>query len=105
MDFQKVALTVLAHFTPGPKVLDFPAPEVDWLDVRCANNVALTPHVTRSTVDTMRRYLVDALANCRRLPRRVTASPCGEPTHRLLAWVSPEPGIPRKATNADRNQS
>ncbi len=61
MDFQKVALTVLADFTPGPKVLDFPAPEVDWLDVRCANNVA------RSTVDTMRPDLVEALANCRRL--------------------------------------
>ena len=34
MDYQKVALTVLAHFAPGPKVLDFLAPESDWLDVR-----------------------------------------------------------------------
>jgi phosphoglycerate dehydrogenase-like enzyme len=30
-------------------------------------NVVLTPHVTWSTVDTMRRYLVEAVANCRRL--------------------------------------
>jgi phosphoglycerate dehydrogenase-like enzyme len=30
---------VLAHFTPGPKVLDFVAPESDWLDIRwCAED-------------------------------------------------------------------
>jgi phosphoglycerate dehydrogenase-like enzyme len=29
-----VALRVLAHFVPGPKVMDFLAPESDWLDVR-----------------------------------------------------------------------
>jgi phosphoglycerate dehydrogenase-like enzyme len=34
MDSQKVALRVLAHFVPGPKVLDFVAPEADWLDIR-----------------------------------------------------------------------
>ena len=34
MDSQKVALTVLAHFVPGPMVLDFLAPEADWLDIR-----------------------------------------------------------------------
>jgi phosphoglycerate dehydrogenase-like enzyme len=34
MDCQKVALRVLAHFVPGPKVLDFLAPETDWLDIR-----------------------------------------------------------------------
>jgi phosphoglycerate dehydrogenase-like enzyme len=34
MDSQKVALRVLAHFVPGPKVLDFLAPETDWLDIR-----------------------------------------------------------------------
>jgi phosphoglycerate dehydrogenase-like enzyme len=34
MDCQAVALRVLAHFVPGPKVLDFLAPETDWLDVR-----------------------------------------------------------------------
>ena len=31
------------------------------------DNVVLTPHVTWCTVDTMRRYLVEAVANCRRL--------------------------------------
>ncbi|MGH3552982.1 MAG: NAD(P)-dependent oxidoreductase, partial [Mycobacterium sp.] len=30
------------------------------------DNVVLTPHVTRYTADTMRRYLVEAVANCRR---------------------------------------
>ncbi len=34
MDSQKVALRVLAHFAPGPKVLDFLAAEMDWLDIR-----------------------------------------------------------------------
>jgi phosphoglycerate dehydrogenase-like enzyme len=34
MDSQKVALRVLAHFVPGPRVLGFLAPETDWLDVR-----------------------------------------------------------------------
>jgi len=34
-----VALRVLAHFVPGEKVLDFVAPESDWLDVRwCAED-------------------------------------------------------------------
>jgi phosphoglycerate dehydrogenase-like enzyme len=31
------------------------------------DNVVLTPHVTWYTVDTMRRYLSEAVANCRRL--------------------------------------
>ncbi|WAJ45727.1 2-hydroxyacid dehydrogenase [Mycobacterium sp. Aquia_216] len=31
------------------------------------DNVVLTPHVTWYTVDTMRRYLIEAVANCRRL--------------------------------------
>jgi phosphoglycerate dehydrogenase-like enzyme len=31
------------------------------------DNVVLTPHVTWYTVDTMRRYLTEAVANCRRL--------------------------------------
>jgi phosphoglycerate dehydrogenase-like enzyme len=30
-------------------------------------NVVLTPHVTWNTADTMRRYLTEAVANCRRL--------------------------------------
>jgi hypothetical protein len=34
MDCQAVALRVVAHFVPGPKVLDFLAPETDWLDIR-----------------------------------------------------------------------
>jgi len=39
MDCQAVALRVLAHFVPGPKVLDFLAPESDWLDIRwCADD-------------------------------------------------------------------
>lgn len=31
------------------------------------DNVVLTPHVTWSTADTVRRYLIEAVANCRRL--------------------------------------
>jgi phosphoglycerate dehydrogenase-like enzyme len=39
MDCQAVALRVLAHFVPGPKVLEFVAPEADWLDIRwCADH-------------------------------------------------------------------
>jgi phosphoglycerate dehydrogenase-like enzyme len=34
MDCQTVALRVLAHFVPGPKVLEFLTPEADWLDIR-----------------------------------------------------------------------
>ncbi|OBI53836.1 hydroxyacid dehydrogenase [Mycobacterium sp. E796] len=34
-----MALRVLAHFVPGDKVLDFVAPESDWLDIRwCAED-------------------------------------------------------------------
>ena len=34
-----MAITVLAHFTPGPKVTEFLAPETDWLDIRyCAED-------------------------------------------------------------------
>jgi phosphoglycerate dehydrogenase-like enzyme len=39
VDRQAVALRVLAHFVPGDKVLEFLAPEADWLDVRwCADD-------------------------------------------------------------------
>ncbi|MBJ7463029.1 MAG: 2-hydroxyacid dehydrogenase [Mycolicibacterium sp.] len=39
MDRETVALKVLAHFTPGRRVLDFVAAESDWLDVRwCAED-------------------------------------------------------------------
>ncbi len=34
-----MAIRVLAHFTPGAKVLDFVAPEADWLDIHyCAED-------------------------------------------------------------------
>ena len=39
VDRQAVALTALAHFTPGPKVMEFLAPHADWLEVRfCAED-------------------------------------------------------------------
>jgi len=39
VDRETVALTVLAHFTPGRRVLDLVAAESDWLDVRwCAED-------------------------------------------------------------------
>jgi lactate dehydrogenase-like 2-hydroxyacid dehydrogenase len=39
MDCEAVALRVLAHFVPGTKVLDFLAPEADWLNIRwCAGD-------------------------------------------------------------------
>jgi len=38
-----VALRVLAHFVPGPKVSEFVAPESDWLDIRwCAADDDIT---------------------------------------------------------------
>jgi phosphoglycerate dehydrogenase-like enzyme len=41
-----VALRVVAHFVPGPKVLDFLAPEADWLDIRwCADDDSAESHV------------------------------------------------------------
>ena len=40
-----MALRVLAHFVPGPKVLDFLAPESDWLDIRwCADDDSAEAH-------------------------------------------------------------
>jgi hypothetical protein len=39
MDREALALNVLAHFVPGDKVLEFLAPESDWLDIRyCAED-------------------------------------------------------------------
>ena len=39
MGCQAVALRILAHFVPGPRVLDFLAPESDWLDIYwCADD-------------------------------------------------------------------
>jgi phosphoglycerate dehydrogenase-like enzyme len=41
VDQEALALTVLAHFVPGPKVLDFVAAEAGWLDIRwCADDDA-----------------------------------------------------------------
>jgi phosphoglycerate dehydrogenase-like enzyme len=45
VDRETVALRVLAHFTPGQRVLDFLAAESDWLDVRwCAEDDDATLH-------------------------------------------------------------
>lgn len=45
------------------------------------DNVVLTPHVTWYTVDTMRRYLTEAVANCRRLrDGEVLANVVNQPT-------------------------
>jgi phosphoglycerate dehydrogenase-like enzyme len=39
VDREAVALRVLAHFTPGEKVLEFVAPDTDWLDIHyCAED-------------------------------------------------------------------
>jgi phosphoglycerate dehydrogenase-like enzyme len=39
VDREAVALAVLAHFTPGDKVLEFLAPQASWLDIRyCAED-------------------------------------------------------------------
>jgi phosphoglycerate dehydrogenase-like enzyme len=39
MDRKTVALRVLAHFTPGERVLEYIAPQSDWIDVRfCAED-------------------------------------------------------------------
>ncbi|MEM6105248.1 2-hydroxyacid dehydrogenase [Mycobacterium sp. 050272] len=48
------------------------------------DNIVLTPHVTWYTVDTMRRYLVEAVANCRRLRD-------GEPLAHLVTPVVNQP--------------
>ena len=51
MDSQAVALRVLAHFEPGPKVLDFLAAEADWLDIRwCTDDEALDRELPEADV-------------------------------------------------------
>ncbi|MGK2869098.1 MAG: 2-hydroxyacid dehydrogenase [Mycobacterium sp.] len=48
---QRLSVRVLAHFTPGQRVLDLVAPESDWLDIRwCAED----------DDDTLRRELPEA---------------------------------------------
>ena len=42
-------------------------PVPDGSPVLSLDNVVLTPHVTWYTVDTMRRYLEEAVDNCRRI--------------------------------------
>ncbi|GAB2996882.1 glyoxylate reductase [Mycobacterium bourgelatii] len=48
------------------------------------DNVVLTPHVSWYTADTMRRYLIEAVANCRRLRD-------GEPLANLVGPVVHQP--------------
>lgn len=57
--------------TPGNRLLDL-------------DNVVLTPHVAWYTADTMRRYLVEAVANCRRLRD-------GEPLANLVGPLLDQP--------------
>jgi phosphoglycerate dehydrogenase-like enzyme len=42
------------------------------------DNVVLTPHITWYTVDTMRRYLAQAVDNCRRIHVEADPGQCGE---------------------------
>jgi phosphoglycerate dehydrogenase-like enzyme len=54
------------------------------------DNLVLTPHVTWYTADTMRRYLTEAVANCRRLRDGLGVPPaCGGP---LAHVVNQPPG-------------
>jgi phosphoglycerate dehydrogenase-like enzyme len=73
VDRETVALKVLAHFTPGRRVLDFVAAESDWLDVRwCAEDDDDTLYRELPDVDVIWHVLrplsgadLERAANCR----------------------------------------
>jgi phosphoglycerate dehydrogenase-like enzyme len=73
VDRETVALKVLAHFTPGQKVLDFVAAESHWLDVRwCAEDDDATLHRELPDVDVIWHVLrplsatdLERAAHCR----------------------------------------
>ncbi|MDZ7884044.1 MAG: 2-hydroxyacid dehydrogenase [Mycobacterium sp.] len=73
MDRETVALKVLAHFTPGRRVLDFVAAESDWLDVRwCAEDDDATlrrelpdAHVIWHVLRPLSAADLELAANCR----------------------------------------
>ena len=47
-----MAVRVLAHFTPGDKVMELLAPEADWLDVQfCAEDDDETFYATLPSAD------------------------------------------------------
>lgn len=68
-----MALKVLAHFTPGQRVLDFVGAESDWLDVRwCAEDDDATLHRELPDADVIWHVLrplsgadLERAANCR----------------------------------------
>jgi len=52
VDREAVAVRVLAHFTPGDKVMELLAPEADWLDVQfCAEDDDETFYATLPSAD------------------------------------------------------
>ena len=66
-----MALRVLAHFVPGPKVLDFLAPHTDWLDIRyCGEDDDATFHTELLEAEVIWHVLRPiSAADLRRAPR------------------------------------